>query len=85
MNLVPQSEELSFILSNVRSLLSKVDELATVLRSSFINMASITETWLSENIYSAVAFDGYPLVRRDRVNKLGGGVCAYIKSSIYSI
>ena len=46
-------------------------------------MAFITETWLSENIHdSAVAFDGYSLVRRDRVNKLGGGVCAYIKSSI---
>ena len=83
LNLVPQSGELLFILSNVRSLLSKVEELETVLRSSFINMAFITETWLSENVHdSAVAFDGYSLVRRDRVNKLGGGVCAYIKSSI---
>ena len=26
--------------------------------------------------------NNYSLVRRDRVNKLGGGVCAYIKSSI---
>ena len=83
LNLVPQSGELSFILSHVRSLLSKVQELETVLRSSFINMAFITETWLSENIHdSADAFDGYSLVRRDRVNKLGGGVCAYTKSSI---
>ena len=32
---------------------------------------------------SAVELNGYFLVRRDRVNKLGGGVmCAYIKSSI---
>ena len=31
---------------------------------------------------SAVQLDGYSLVRRDRVNKLGGGVCPYIKSSI---
>ena len=62
LNLVPQSGELSFILSNVRSLLSKVEELEIVLRSSFINMAFITETWLSENIHdSAVAFDGYSL------------------------
>ena len=80
LNLVRQSGEILFILSNVRSLLSKVEELETVLRSSFINMAFITETWLSENIHdSAVALDGYSLVRRDRVNKLGGGVCAYIK------
>ena len=81
--LVPQSGELSFILSNVKSLLSKVEVLETVLRSSFITMAFITETWLSETIHdSAVAFDGYSLVRRDRVDKLDGGVCAYIKSSI---
>ena len=33
-------------------------------------------------IVHAVAFDGYSLVRRDQVNKLDGGVCAYIKSSI---
>jgi hypothetical protein len=46
-------------------------------------MAFITETWLSENIHhSAVEIDGYSLVRRDRVNKIGGGVCAFIKSSI---
>ena len=60
--LVPQSGELSFILSNVKSLLSKVEVLETVLRSSFITMAFITETWLSETIHdSAVAFDGYSL------------------------
>ena len=46
-------------------------------------MAFITETWLRENIHdSAVEIDGYSLVRRDRVNKLGGSVCAYIKLSI---
>ena len=38
---------------------------------------------LDSTIYdSPVELDGYSLVRRDRVNKLGAGVCAYIKSSI---
>ena len=30
----------------------------------------------------AHSFSGYSLVRRDRANKLGGVVCAYIKYSI---
>jgi hypothetical protein len=46
-------------------------------------MTFITETWLSEDIHdSPVEIDGYSLVRRDRVTKIGGGVCAFIKSSI---
>ena len=47
-------------------------------------MAFITETWLSEDIYdSAAELDGYSLVRRDRVNKLGGGVCTYILNHLF--
>ena len=46
-------------------------------------MAFITETWLNEKIDdAAVCIDSYALARRDRIDKLGGGVCAFIKSSI---
>ena len=46
-------------------------------------MAFITETWLNEKIDdAAVCIDSYALARRDRIGKLGGGVCAFIKSSI---
>ena len=46
-------------------------------------MAFITETWLNEKIDdAAICIDGYSLARRDRIDKLGGGVCAFIKSTI---
>ena len=46
-------------------------------------MAFITETWLNEKIDDAVVcIDGYSLARRDRIDKLEGGVCAFIKSTI---
>ena len=74
---------LSFFLSNVRSLLPKVDELDAILKLNHTSLAFITETWLNENIDDdAVQIPGYSLIRRDRNYRSGGGVCAYIKSQI---
>ena len=39
--------------------------------------------WLNEKIDDAAVYiDGYSIARCDRINKLGGGVCAFIKSDI---
>ena len=40
----------------------------------------IAETWFRED--SCPNIDGYRLFRKDRKNRIGGGVCMYIKSSI---
>ena len=42
------------------------------------------ETWLTDSIAdSVVEMNGFALVRKDRhSDRRGGGVCAYIKSSI---
>ena len=48
-----------------------------------VGLAFITETWLNENIDDgAVEIGGFSLVRRDRISRIGGGVCAYIKDQI---
>ncbi len=48
------------------------------------DIVCITETWLSANIAdSVVDISDYTIVRKDRIlHKRGGGVCAFIKSSI---
>ena len=47
-------------------------------------MAFITKRWLNEEIDNAtIGIDGYSIAKRDRrIDKLGGGVCAFIKSDI---
>ena len=49
-----------------------------------MDIACITETWLTNNVPNSVVYiSDYTLVRKDRsLGKRGGGVCAYIKSSI---
>ena len=42
--------QISFLLSDVRSILPKVDELDATLKLNHISLALITETWLNKNI-----------------------------------
>ena len=72
-----------FFLSNVRAITNKIDELDVVLKTNDVDLAGITETWLNLNVpESCVHIQGYNLVRNDRVEKRGGGVCVFIKSCI---
>ena len=60
-----------------------MDELKIILDQYDMSTASITETWLNEKIDdAAVCIDGYSIARCDRIDKLGGGVCAFIKSDM---
>jgi len=72
-----------FLLTNVRSLINKCDDLSLCLANDNILLAFITETWLKEDIYdSVIAIDGYSVIRCDRNYKKGGGVCVYYKSEL---
>ena len=67
----------------MRAICNKVDDLDLVLKMNEIDLAGITETWLNSNILdSCVNIQGYNLVRNDRTEKRGGGVCVFVKSSI---
>ena len=63
----------SFFVSNVRSLLPKVDELFCVLKQNDVDIACITETWLSDySLDSAVSLQDYVFIRKDRQSPCGG-------------
>ena len=73
----------SFLLSNVMSLVPKIDEVVEVIQCTHYDFICFVETWLQPHIHdNVVTLGGYNIVRRDRINKLHGGVCIYIKDSI---
>ena len=42
-----------------------------------------SETWLHAQLGDKdVSVEGYDIIRKDRTNKRGGGVCVYVKSSL---
>ena len=70
-----------FLLSNVRSLLSKLEDLEITLKSNHATGAFITETWLSDQKNdAAVEINGFPLARRNRTSIISGDICAFIRS-----
>ena len=74
----------SLFLSNTRSLVNKIEDLEVVINENNADIVCITETWLTNNIPdSVVEMKEFSLVRKDRGDdRRGGGVCAYINSSI---
>ena len=47
------------------------------------NIFAVTESWLNSNVTnSEFQIEGYNLIRLDRLKKVGGGVCAYVHSSL---
>ena len=67
---------------NIRSLLSKIDELRYIAIKSRATVICITETWLDETVWDPdISIPEYKLLRKDR-NRDWGGVCMYIRSDI---
>ena len=68
---------------NAQSIATKIDDLTVSLNTHNVDIACITESWLSSSVPdSAVNINGYTIVRNDRSQNIGGGVCLYIKSSL---
>ena len=74
----------TFLLSNVRSLNAKIDELQVVAQQNHVDVIAITGTCLNPEIPDGpVLLTDFSMVRKDRASgKRGGGVCAFIKSNI---
>ena len=71
----------TLLVSNTRSLASKISELQCVPTQNSADIVCITETWLTDNIINdAVSLSGYNLFRKDRRSR-GGGIAVYISSS----
>jgi hypothetical protein len=73
---------------NIRSLPSKLDELAVrMTNSKSFDILTLSETWLNPDISEdEINISGYSCVRKDRVNGVGGGVAIYCHEGLnYSL
>ena len=73
----------TFLNSNTRSIMNKIDEITNLIDVNHVDIACVTETWLSDEVPPCVTgIDGYTCERRDRVDRRGGGVLIYIRNGI---
>ena len=75
-NLNDSSKYLKCMYTNATSLNNKFAEFSTEVETRNPDIIMICETWCTEN--SIVSLPGYNLFRKDRSNRVGGGVCIYI-------
>ena len=81
---VNNSNNLSILYYNARSILPKHDELRLIVEVNNPDIICIVETWLSSEILdSEVALPGYQVHRLDR-NRHGGGILVYVRDSFVS-
>lgn len=65
---------------NIRSLVSKAEQIEHLLTDSNVDYLCLSETWLNSNTPSGVySIPGYRIFRRDRGHGKGGGVMIYVK------
>ena len=58
------------MLTNIRSLRYKVDELKTVIENNEVDVCCVTESWLDDNIpTTAIDIAGFNCYRRDRMRR----------------
>ena len=70
---------------NIRSLLPKIDQLRLIMSDKSIDILSLNETFLSDEVSdSGVSIPGYMLYRRDRGSRHGGGVALYVNNNLPS-
>ena len=71
------------LFSNVRSLCPKIDDVIATMNIFSPHVATFCETWLSEHVPNEVVnIPDYSLIRKDRRDRPGGGICFYIRSSV---
>ena len=67
-------------MTNIRSLIGKLDELTATVFTTKPDVICITETWLSEDIDTvSVSIPGYVMHRKDRDKRKGGGVVIFVR------
>ena len=72
--------KLNCFYTNARSVINKLEELELYVHEEKPHIIGITETWGNSKIEnSEISFDGYQTFRKDRKNRIGGGVLLYNK------
>ena len=73
----------TLLVSNVRSLFQKIDELQSIAEIN-VDIICITESWLTPSCPdSTISLTNFIHFRNDRLFSRGGGVCVYINAGIY--
>ncbi|XP_037774067.1 uncharacterized protein LOC119570383 [Penaeus monodon] len=70
----------NLILWNARSVLNKKTNLNYLIYKENPNIIAITETWLKEK--DKFTLNNYTIIRKDRVNQVGGGLAICIKNNL---
>ena len=79
-NVIASHSFLNILYFNARSILPKIDELATLTDTHNPDLICIVESWLNKDIAdSEIALPGYVSLRYDR-DRHGGGVLIYVKN-----
>ena len=79
-SLIPyDNKQRLLLLSNVMSLAPKIDEVGNVSVTNNLDIICNIEFWLQNHILE----NNYNLIRQDRNTSIHGGVCAYIRKTIF--
>ena len=79
--------DFSIMHCNISSLNKHHDDLVSLLSTIDYNPLVIgcTESWLNHNSYiDLLNLDGYMLHHKDRPNRVGGGACLFVHSSLHA-
>ena len=83
LNMQTQTPTIRILLLNIRSLRNKVGELAWLADLHSPDIICVNETWLDDTVSDGeIALDGFNILRSDRKDQAGGGVCLYSKASL---
>jgi hypothetical protein len=73
----------SIFMTNCRSLNQhKCNEIELVMNDLSPDVFTLTETWLTADKESMINFNGYNTYTANRPNKIGGGCCILVKSTL---
>jgi exonuclease III len=69
--------------TNIASLMAKFNDFSMEIANSKPNIIALTETWLNSDVSNnMIGLNNYKLLRKDRINGRGGGVCIYVNENL---